>query len=142
MMTDPIADMLTRIRNANRIERQVVDMPASKFKLAIAQVLKDEGFVLDYQVGVPGTDEAGAAAFHEEKDLGKRINLQDCSGPILFDRHAYLGMDVAAFWASIQGRTTSQLASVAVFVSLRQNRCTSLLPRRKRSASQSDTVRS
>jgi small subunit ribosomal protein S8 len=71
MMTDNLADMLTRIRNANRIERPAVDMPATRLKIAVAQVLKDEGFVLDYQVGVPGTDEAGAATFHEEKDLGK-----------------------------------------------------------------------
>ena len=51
MMTDPIADMLTRIRNANRIERPAVDMPATSLKRHIAQVLKDEGFIVDYQVG-------------------------------------------------------------------------------------------
>ncbi|MGF1578954.1 MAG: 30S ribosomal protein S8 [Gemmataceae bacterium] len=51
MMTDPIADMLTRIRNANRIERPLVDLPASRLKIGVAQVLKDEGFVYDYQVG-------------------------------------------------------------------------------------------
>ena len=71
MMTDSLADMLTRIRNANRIERPAVDMPATRLKIAVAQVLKDEGFVLDYQVGKPGTDEHGAATFDEEKDLGK-----------------------------------------------------------------------
>jgi small subunit ribosomal protein S8 len=51
MMTDPIADMLTRIRNGNRIESPAVDMPATKLKVQVAQVLKDEGFILDYQVG-------------------------------------------------------------------------------------------
>ena len=51
MMTDPIADMLTRIRNANRIERPAVDMPATTLKRNVAQVLKDEGFILDYQIG-------------------------------------------------------------------------------------------
>ena len=51
MMTDPIADMLTRIRNANRIERPIVDMPATIMKSRIAQVLKMEGFIIDYQVG-------------------------------------------------------------------------------------------
>jgi small subunit ribosomal protein S8 len=71
MMTDSLADMLTRIRNANRIERPAVDMPASRLKIAVAQVLKDEGFILDYQVGTPGTDEQGAPTFEEEKDLGK-----------------------------------------------------------------------
>jgi small subunit ribosomal protein S8 len=51
MMTDSIADMLTRIRNANRIESPSVDMPSTKVKVTIAQVLKDEGFVGDFQVG-------------------------------------------------------------------------------------------
>ncbi len=51
MMTDPIADMLTRIRNANSIERPAAEMKATKLKANIAQVLKDEGFILDFQVG-------------------------------------------------------------------------------------------
>lgn len=51
MMTDTIADMLTRIRNACRIEAPAVEMPAAELKTRIAQVLKDEGFILDYQVG-------------------------------------------------------------------------------------------
>ena len=51
MMTDPVADMLTRIRNANSIERPTTDIPGTKLKLAIAKVLKDEGFILGYQVG-------------------------------------------------------------------------------------------
>jgi small subunit ribosomal protein S8 len=44
-MSDPIADMLTRIRNAQMVEKAVVAMPASKLKVAIAQVLKDEGYI-------------------------------------------------------------------------------------------------
>lgn len=48
MMTDPIADMLTRIRNASRIERPVVEMPASKVRRGIAQALKDEGYIWDF----------------------------------------------------------------------------------------------
>ena len=51
MMTDPIADMLTRIRNANSIERPAADMQATNLKTNIAKVLKDEGFILDYHVG-------------------------------------------------------------------------------------------
>ncbi|HLJ98017.1 MAG TPA: 30S ribosomal protein S8 [Gemmataceae bacterium] len=51
MMTDPVADMLTRLRNANRIERPAVDVPATALKRSIAEVLKTEGFILDYQVG-------------------------------------------------------------------------------------------
>ncbi|MBP7913788.1 MAG: 30S ribosomal protein S8 [Vitreoscilla sp.] len=44
-MSDPIADMLTRIRNAQAVEKTSVTMPASKIKVAIAQVLKDEGYI-------------------------------------------------------------------------------------------------
>jgi small subunit ribosomal protein S8 len=49
-MTDPIADMLTRIRNAQMAEKTAVSMPSSKLKVAIAQVLKDEGYIDDYVV--------------------------------------------------------------------------------------------
>ena len=48
MMTDPIADMLTRIRNAVRIERPQVEIPASKVKRGLADVLKREGFIWDW----------------------------------------------------------------------------------------------
>jgi small subunit ribosomal protein S8 len=44
-MSDPIADMLTRIRNAQSVDKAVVTMPSSKLKVAIAQVLKDEGYI-------------------------------------------------------------------------------------------------
>lgn len=50
MMTDPIADMLTRLRNALSINRKTVEMPTSKVKESIARVLKDEGFIEDFQV--------------------------------------------------------------------------------------------
>ncbi len=69
MMTDPIADMLTRIRNANRIERPAVDMPATHLKARIAQVLKDEGFILDFQLGKSVKDEQGAMTFQPISDL-------------------------------------------------------------------------
>lgn len=49
-MSDPIADMLTRIRNAQRVEKAEVTMPASKLKAAIAQVLKDEGYIDGFKV--------------------------------------------------------------------------------------------
>ena len=47
-LSDPVADMLTRIRNAHMAERDIVEMPHSKFKAEIARVLKKEGFVSDY----------------------------------------------------------------------------------------------
>jgi len=49
MMTDPIADMLTRIRNAVRVERPQVDMPLSKVKRGLAEVLKREGYIWDWE---------------------------------------------------------------------------------------------
>lgn len=49
-MSDPIADMLTRIRNGQAAEKTVVDMPSSKLKVAIARVLKDEGYIEDFSV--------------------------------------------------------------------------------------------
>jgi small subunit ribosomal protein S8 len=55
MMTDPIADMLTRIRNGQRAGKVSVAMPSSKLKMSIAQVLKDEGYITDFAV----RDEAG-----------------------------------------------------------------------------------
>jgi len=49
MLTDPIADMLTRIRNAVRVEKPSVEMPASKVKRGLAEVLKREGYIWDWQ---------------------------------------------------------------------------------------------
>jgi small subunit ribosomal protein S8 len=50
MMSDPIADLLTRIRNASRAEHEKVDIPASRLKVRIAEVLKDEGFVKNFRM--------------------------------------------------------------------------------------------
>jgi len=54
-ITDPIADMLTRIRNANAAGHDTVDIPASKMKKAIAQILQDEGYVRSFQLIDDGT---------------------------------------------------------------------------------------
>jgi len=69
MMTDPIADMLTRIRNAVRIERPAVNMPLSKVKRGLAEVLKREGYIWDW---------------HEEDvqgKAGKQLNIDLKYGP-------------------------------------------------------------
>jgi small subunit ribosomal protein S8 len=69
MMTDPIADMLTRIRNAVRIEHPQVNMPLSKVKRGLAEVLKREGYIWDW---------------HEESDEGaasKQLSIQLKYGP-------------------------------------------------------------
>lgn len=50
MMTDPIADMLTRVRNALQARHETVEIPASKEKVEIAKILKSEGFITDYKV--------------------------------------------------------------------------------------------
>jgi small subunit ribosomal protein S8 len=49
-MTDPIADMLTRIRNASMAKHEKVDIPSSKMKIAIAKILKDEGYIESYKI--------------------------------------------------------------------------------------------
>lgn len=74
MMTDPIADMLTRIRNANEIERPFVEMAATNLKVALAKVLLEEGFVLGYRTGkyVETTTESGTTKdFVEVEKLGE-----------------------------------------------------------------------
>jgi small subunit ribosomal protein S8 len=48
-MTDPIGDMLTRIRNANRVKHESVEMPSSKMKIEIAKILKKEGYIRDFR---------------------------------------------------------------------------------------------
>ena len=53
-MTDPIADMLTRIRNANMVSHPSVEMPSSKLKVQLAKLLKEEGFITDYNVKEDG----------------------------------------------------------------------------------------
>jgi small subunit ribosomal protein S8 len=50
MRSDPIADMLTRIRNASRAEHEKVDIPASKLKLRLAELLRDEGFIKNFRI--------------------------------------------------------------------------------------------
>ncbi len=76
MMTDPLADMLTRIRNASAIERPAVEMPASHLKSHVAQVLKDEGFILDYQVGKYVEGDAGKTFDTNVQDGGAGLVLR------------------------------------------------------------------
>lgn len=52
--TDPIADMLTRIRNANMVSHETVEIPSSKLKVELAKLLKSEGFITDYEVKESG----------------------------------------------------------------------------------------
>jgi len=66
MMTDPLADMLTRIRNAVRIERPIVEMPLSKVKRGVAEVLKREGYIWDWREE-DGEDKPGKQLFIDLK---------------------------------------------------------------------------
>ena len=69
MMTDPIADMLTRIRNASNVERPYVEIPATKVKAAIAKVLVEEGFVSGFQIGTYVHSAEGVKSFQETNDF-------------------------------------------------------------------------
>ena len=62
LVNDPIADMLTRIRNANQMRSSNVEVPASKMKLEIAKILKEEGFIVNYKV--------------DKKDVQDVINIE------------------------------------------------------------------
>ena len=84
MMTDLIAAMITRIRNANRIESPAVDIPSTKLKVRIAQVLKDEGFILDFHVGKMAPNDQGRAVFQtpvEDNDPKKILRVYLKYGP-------------------------------------------------------------
>ena len=71
-ITDPVADMLTRIRNANSAKHDTVDVPASNLKKAIAQILLDEGYIKAFQV----TDEGVQGNIHITlKYVGKKENV-------------------------------------------------------------------
>ncbi len=75
-MTDPIADMLTRIRNAQIVERAVVAMPSSKVKVAIAKVLKDEGYIEGFKVSVERGEAAArdrAASYYAGRPVIEKI---------------------------------------------------------------------
>ena len=75
-MSDPIADMLTRIRNANTAKHDTVDVPASKMKVAIAEILLKEGYIKSYEV-----EEVGSfKTIHITLKYGKNKNEKVISG--------------------------------------------------------------
>ena len=86
MMTDPIADMLTRIRNGQRASKVEINMPSSQLKCAIAQVLKDEGYITDYS----SADEEGksvltvALKYYEGKPVIEMIKRASRPGLRLY----------------------------------------------------------
>ena len=91
-MTDPIADMLTRIRNANTSKHDTVDVPASKMKLAIADILVKEGYVAKYDLVEDGTAKNIRITLKYGKDNNEKIisGLKRISKPGL---RVYAGKD-------------------------------------------------
>ena len=94
-ITDPIADMLTRIRNANSARHDTVDVPASNMKKSIAQILLDEGYIKSYQI----VDDVGADELPRVlRGLG--IAIVSTSKGVMTDkaaRAAHIGGEVLAF---------------------------------------------
>ena len=72
-MSDPIADMLTRIRNANTAKHDTVDVPASKMKLAIAEILLNEGYIKKYEVIEDGNFKTIRITLKYGKDKNEKI---------------------------------------------------------------------
>ena len=72
-MSDPIADMLTRIRNANTAKHDTVDIPSSKMKLAIADILVREGYIRKYDVVEDGNFKTIRVTLKYGKDKSERI---------------------------------------------------------------------
>ena len=83
MTSDPIADMLTRIRNANTAKHDTVDIPASKIKVAIAGILVDEGFIEKYDIIEDGNFKTIRIALKYGADKNEKIisGLQRISKP-------------------------------------------------------------
>ena len=75
-MNDPIADMLTRIRNANTVKHDTVDVPASKMKIAIANILLDEGYIEKYDL----IDDGAFKTIHITLKYGKDKNEKIITG--------------------------------------------------------------
>ena len=86
MMTDPIADMLTRIRNANQMRKETVVIPTSKVKSAILEVLKNEGFIVDYSVSADLKSETTITLKYTENNQRVIKGLKRISKPSL---HVY-----------------------------------------------------
>lgn len=89
-MNDPIADMLTRIRNAQGVRMKTVSMPASRTKLAIAEVLKDEGYILNFRESGEGAGKTLELELKYVAGRGVIDKLQRVSKP---GRRLYFGSD-------------------------------------------------
>jgi len=86
MMTDPIADMLTRIRNATRAGQDKVEFPASKIKAALCKVLKDEGFIRSFKIVAKSASDISIKVLLKEKAI---VGIERISTPGLRQYRAY-----------------------------------------------------
>ena len=88
MMTDPVADMLTRIRNAQRAAKTLVEMPAAKIKSAICVVLKDEGYINEFSEAVEDGKKVLRVGIRYYQGAPAIVNLKRVSRP---GRRVYVG---------------------------------------------------
>src|SRR6266581_456842 len=104
MTSDPIADLLTRIRNASRAEHEKVDIPASKLKVKISELLKEEGFIKNYRL--IEDDKQGVLRVYVGKDKipsilgGMGVAILSTSRGVMTDRQSrkqQLGGEVLAY---------------------------------------------
>ena len=106
-MSDPIADMLTRIRNANTAKHDTVDVPASKMKIAIANILLDEGYIAKYDLveGLKRISKPGLRVYAGKDELprvlgGLGIAIISTNKGVITDKEArklHVGGEVLAF---------------------------------------------
>ena len=90
-MSDPIADLLTRIRNASRAEHEKVDIPSSKLKVRIAEILKEEGFIKNFRLS--RTSKQGDAARVPQVRAGQRAVISGLVRVSKPGRRVYVGKD-------------------------------------------------
>ena len=103
-ITDPIADMLTRIRNANNAKHDTVDVPASNMKKSIAQILLDEGYIKNFQLIDDGTQGVIRITFYPDNvALNPPVvySLRDDYGG---DWRKAIGGHVVCAWSDMEGK--------------------------------------
>ena len=116
-MTDPIADLLTRIRNGQRAGKPEVSAVASRLKVAVVKVLKDEGYIADYAVVRDGQELAAflLSAPYAEEALGLTLGAGECvalrGGPVLVLR--VVGAEVADVAGLVHGPSVRRCAHAA-----------------------------
>ena len=109
-ISDPIADMLTRIRNANTAKHDTVDIPLSKMKVAIANILVDEGYIAKYEIVPDGNFQVIEIPVHIKPSQPALVSSLDLSSATLQDQNVVFNAvyDQAAHEAQLAGTLTTQ----------------------------------